>query len=343
MSLWLVRAGRMGEYEKRFLDEKRIYLTWERLSQDLSKVKSKKTLYDVILELYPDVKQAAIRNWTGQVWRFSHEMKEGDWVVIPSKLKPSVINFAEITGPYVYDSSAERPFNHYRSVKWVATDIPRSKFDQDLLYSFGALQTVCRIERGDAERRIRAMVKTGWRGKNTIEVEDEILEGEVENQDLERIARDEIAKRIIQKFKGHGLSTLVEAILKAQGYTTWSSPPGSDKGVDILAASGPIGSGSPRICVQVKSGDSPVDSPTLNQLIGAMQNVRADMGLLVSWSSWKSSVDKEIPNQFFKVRLWDQEKLIDELLANYDKLDSELRADIPLKRIWTLAAVETET
>lgn len=39
MALWLVRAGRHGEYEKKFLGENRIYLTWDvprtNLNQDL--------------------------------------------------------------------------------------------------------------------------------------------------------------------------------------------------------------------------------------------------------------------------------------------------------------------
>ena len=342
MSLWLVRTGKMGEYEKRFLDEKRIYLTWERLSHDLSTVKSKKALYELLLKLYPDVKQGAVRNWTGQIWPFSHEMKEGDWVVVPSKLKESAIHFAEITGPYVYDPNAKAPFYHHRIVKWIATDILRSNFDQDLLYSFGALQTVCRIERGEAEKRIRAMAKVGWKGQDTGNAEDEILEGEADNQDLERLARDQIAKLINQKFKGHGLSKLVESILQAQGYTTYRSPEGPDKGIDILAGSGPMGFGYPRICVQVKSGDTPVDSPTLNQLIGSMQNVQADQGLLVSWGGFKSSIDREIATQFFRVRLWDQDKLIDALFDNYDHLATDLRAEIPLKRIWTVAAVENQ-
>lgn len=74
--------------------------------------------------------------------------------------------------------------------------------------------------------------------------------------------------------------------------------------------------------------------------IGAMQNVQADQGLLVSWGGFKSSVDKEVPAQFFRVRLWDQDAIVDELLANYDKLDEDLRAELPLKRIWTIAAQE---
>ena len=52
----------------------------------------------------------------------------------------------------------------------------------------------------------------------------------------------------------------------------------------------------------------------------AMQNVYADQGLLMSLGGFKSSVRKEAPTQFFRLRLWDQDDLIRELLAHYDKL-----------------------
>ena len=94
---------------------------------------------------------------------------------------------------------------------------------------------------------------------------------------------------------------------------------------------------SPRLCVQVKSSESPLDRPTLDQLIGSMQNFSAEQGLLVSWGGFKSSVDKEIPSQFFRVRLWDQKAIINELLHHYDSLDEDIKAEIPLKRMWSLA------
>ena len=62
----------------------------------------------------------------------------------------------------------------------------------------------------------------------------------------------------------------------------------------------------------------------------------------MSWGGFKSSVDKETASQFFQVRLWNQSKLIEELLANYDNLDASLRAELPLKRVWTVARPEEE-
>jgi restriction system protein len=82
--------------------------------------------------------------------------------------------------------------------------------------------------------------------------------------------------------------------------------------------------------------------PTLNQLIGAMQNVSAEQGLLVAWGDFKSSIDKEAAAQFFRVRLWDQDDLIEQVLVHYDELRSDLRAESPLKRVWTVAAQDEE-
>ena len=71
-----------------------------------------------------------------------------------------------------------------------------------------------------------------------------------------------------------------------------------------------------------------------------MQNVRAEQGLLVSWGGFKSSVDREAPAQFFRVRLWDQDALIDELMSHYETLDETFKVDLPLKRIWGFAEQE---
>ncbi|MFW6275504.1 MAG: restriction endonuclease, partial [bacterium] len=161
-----------------------------------------------------------------------------------------------------------------------------------------------------------------------------------EAADLEQLARDQIAKYIISKYKGHGMARLVEAVLEAEGFTTFRSPEGPDKGIDILAAPGNMGFGRPRICVQVKTDADPVDRPTLDQLIGTMQNVQAEHGLLVSWGGFKNTVDREVATQFFKVRFWDQDALIQKVIENYENLNGDIRADLPLKKIWTLALDE---
>ena len=340
MALWLVRVGKHGEHEKKFLEENRIYLTWDGLSHDLARKQDRGELRALLEKVYPDSAKGRISNHLGQIWAFSQGIRTDDWIVLPSKLKPA-IHVAKVKGDYTFDSKGEDPFFHYREIEWIAQDVPRSNFDQDLLYSFGTLKTICQLSRNDAEARVHKMAENKWKSASLPlsipkKEDGESTENTEEFVDLAEVARDQLAKFIIAKFKGHGLARLVDAVLRARGYTTYLSPEGTDKGIDILAAPEPMGFGEPRVCVQVKSGDSPLDRPTLDQLIGAMQNVQASQGLLVSWGGFKSSVDKEEATQFFRVRLWDQGDLIDQVLAHYDTLDEEIRTELPLKRTWVV-------
>jgi restriction system protein len=266
-----------------------------------------------------------------------------DLVVVPSKKKPE-LHFGVIGSEAEYDGSAEPDYRHFREVKWLQ-DIPRSAMDKDLLYSLGAVMTICEIRRNDAEARVRRMLKLTSAKPSAVRPNEDAPPVEDDGAtriDYEQLARDEIAALIIRRFKGHGLERLVDAILRAQGYVTHHSPAGSDRGVDILAGSGQLGFGSPRICIQVKSEQSHVDHPTFSQLLGTMQSTGADQGLLVAWGGFKSSVEREVPRNFFKVRFWDQKALLDQLFLHYDALDEEIRAELPLKRIWTVVPDEAD-
>ena len=63
------------------------------------------------------------------------------------------------------NSTSGNPYYHHRDVKWFAIDVPRDNFDQDIHYSFGAIMTVCRIHRNNAEERIKAMHKSDRKTK----------------------------------------------------------------------------------------------------------------------------------------------------------------------------------
>lgn len=336
MALWLCRAGKMGEYETKFIEDKKIYCTWGNLDWDMSAVADRDAFKEKLRETYPDESANTIRNWVGQLWAFSHGIKTGDWVLVPSKIK-SVVYLAVVRADYQFDTSASDPYRHIHQVKWLK-EIPRTEFDQDLLYSIGAFMTVCQIARNDAERRVHAMVEgtsapTAGQLPPTAPVDDAL---DVVDIDLEDNALQEIADKIIRRYAGHGLAKVVAAILEAKGFTTHVSPPGPDNGVDILASQGLLGFDPPRICVQVKSGDAPLDRATHDQLIGAMSNHKADYGMLVSWGGFKNSIKKEEANHFFKVRLWTHKEIVQEFLTHYEDLPEDIREAIPLKRIWII-------
>ena len=356
MTVWLVRAGAHGEFEQKFLQDNRIYVTWDHLAVDIGKMHSREELFEAMQHTYPDAKANAIRNNVSQVWPFAHVMTKGDLVVLPSKMQPSIY-VGEIKGDYVFDPKAVDPCFHFREVKWIGDAVPRSNFGQDLLYSFGAFMTICRITRNNATARIEAMRASGWKpespegllsfpGRSTSNTSlpdhEAVNDVAVEETNVEDVAQDQIARLIQAKFSGHGLTRLVDAILRAQGYTTYMSPEGADGGVDILAGSGPLGFGTPRLCVEVKSETGSIDRPSVDKLLGAMTKFGAQEGLFVSRSGFKKNVQKELATTFFKVRLWSQAELFGALFENYERLDAEIRAELPLKRIWTLALQDDE-
>ncbi len=344
MAVWLVRAGGHGEYQSKFLTENRIYLTWERLDVNLQQLTNREALLEAMKERYPDAKPKVLINYGSQVWPFAHDIQVGDWVILPLKHERA-IQVGQVTGGYHFHPEGPNPFFHYREVKWIGEAIPRSHFGKDLLNTFGAFMTICRVQRNNAEARLKAMQASGWApetGSNVISSAPTVSDEEAAQFDIEERARDEIVRLILSRFKGYDLARLVEGILRAQGYTTYRPPTGPDGGADILAGAGPLGFGSPRLVVEVKSEQSPIDRPTVDKLLGSVTKFGANEGLFVSWSGFKNNVQKELAGSYFRVRLWSQTELLDALYDVYDKLDDDLRAEIPLKRIWTVALPEDD-
>jgi restriction system protein len=85
--------------------------------------------------------------------------------------------------------------------------------------------------------------------------------------------------RVAASSDARALAIRDRVLPQAQGYETNVSPPGPDSGIDIVAGRGPLGFEEPRLVVQVKSGDINVDHPTLQSLIGCVQDTHADHGL----------------------------------------------------------------
>ena len=336
MKLWLVRAGRHGEREEICLTENRVGIGWVELP-NISGVGSREELKTIIEKTYPTFAEKKIIHHVGQIWAFLKKIEKGDWVVLPLKHQPAIA-IGEVIGNYEHTPQYGTDFSHTRKVKWLNKGIPRTEFDQDILYSFGAFTTVCQISRHNALERIKAIVE----GRkltpliNKIVTEDTDVDLDEIQGNFEDNARTQIIQRISENFTGHRLADLVAEILKIQGYTIKVSPPGRDGGVDILAGSGPLGLGDVRLAVQVKSSSSPIDVQTYRSLHGTMKSFQATKGLFVAWGGFNRDVLSEAKNSFFDVRLWDQNDLLNQLFDNYFNLSEAIRAELPLKRIWSL-------
>jgi restriction system protein len=341
MSLWVVRAGKHGEQEETAVKEHLVCHAWNELP-DYSAYRTKDELRVLYKTTYPREGEKQVISRLGQVWRFAHEIQKGDLVALPLKTE-SAFAFGRITGEYQYKKVAPNVL-HIRSVEWLKT-VPRSVFPKDILYSMNSALTVFKVYRNDAESRVNKILALA---PLVPEVATENAEAEIEaladddTVNLDETARDEILKFIQAKFKGHDLARLVDAVLRAQGYKTEVSPPGPDGGVDILAGSGSLGFDQPRLCVQVKSGSGAEGQRTFNELLGVVSKFASQQGLLVSWGGFTNPVKLDARKDFFRIRLWDQGDVVNAVLQNYERLDDEIKAELPLKRIWVMVNDEAE-
>lgn len=338
MAVWLVRAGSQLPRHDFALDKNVVVTGWDEMP-DLSKFTTREQFEAVCKEAHPSQKLNTIRNWSRQLWAFVQRIQKGDLAIMPIKGQ-NAIAIGRVTGGYEYRPENPAGARHTRAVQWLFQDMPRDRFDQDLLYSLGAFMTVCQIQRNNAEQRIHAILE----GKDEPRTSGSGQDGEASDTlavpDLEEYALTQIRSHITQNFSGHALADLVDSILQAQGYQTQVSDPGPDGGVDIIAGRGPMGFDRPRLCVQVKSSTQQQDVSVLRELKGVMRDFQAEQGLLVAWGGFKRSVFTEARRAFFEIRLWDADALVKAVLENYDRLSERVRAELPLKRIWTLVQEE---
>ena len=353
---WLIRAGRKGEDEDMVIEQGIACLGWHELPS-LSEVSSRADIEEMIRRENPDsaANKRRIANWTTQLWSLRKQVRRGDLVVMPRK-RTSQIALGVVTRDYWYRSDAEPSCRHAISVEWKRTDIPRTAVKQDLLYSLGSALSICQIKRNDGAWRLHQLLQTGQDPGARFNLNDEAVDSGIDTTDssevtdmadslesdldLERFGKDQIQALISERFTGHRLSHLVAGVLGAEGFFTEISPPGPDGGIDIFAGRGPLGLDSPRLIVQVKSSQSPADVKIVRELQGVLTTSGAEQALLVAWGGVNRAALKELRGQFFSIRLWDADNLLEAVLHNYNKLSEELRASLPLKRIWASQSVE---
>ena len=348
--LWIVRAGAQGQRELAAIEQNKLFPGFQEVN-DLTHMGSREAIFDHLQEVLPNAGKNRLRHFAAQLNQFVNRIEIGDYVVMPRKLTNGVA-IGVVKGGYQFAATSD--FKHARAVDWRAESLPRDTFKQDLRHSFGAFMTICEIKRNSALERVKAVLDTGADPGSLLgrqgqvpkspvpkEKEDDSAEADDYQTDIEDIANQQIISLIKSEYSGHALADLVAEIMRVEGYTTKVSPPGPDGGVDILAAGGTLSLGEDRICVQVKSGDGAANHDVVLRLIGSISNSQAQTGLLVSIGGVNTAAQKELDNNFFKLRLWQMPDLLKALFRTYGELSDETRAKLPLKQIWAPMAEGT--
>jgi restriction system protein len=332
MTVWTVKGGAKGEAEEQCL---KLGLVGKGAKiSSLEGVTARDQIRQLWADAYPEMSAQQVGTHAAQLWSLIHRMQDGELVVLPLKTT-GTIAVGRLSGHYQYRPDVGGPLTHARPVEWLKTDVERDAFDQDLLYSFGAFITIGKVRRDNAEERVLAAV-SGVSHPSADDALDEL--DSVTAPDIPALAREQVRQHIAQTLTGHGFAHLVAAVLSARGLATSESPPGPDKGVDILAGSGPLGLDPPHLAVQVKKGTAGVEE--FRALRGVMEQFRAQQGLLVAWGGLKGTVREEARQAHFSTRLWDAEDFLNEIFAVYEDLPGDIRSELPLQRVWSLVVPE---
>ncbi|OLZ51885.1 restriction endonuclease [Amycolatopsis keratiniphila] len=347
MRAWMVRSGKAGEREQWALSEGYTGGGFGDI-EDLTDANTRELVVAALTRALPASKDGAIRTFANQLWALRGVMSKGDLVVMPLKTGPELA-IGRVLGEYRYLDAPDLQRRHVRPVEWIVTDLPRTAVRQDLLHTLGAFSTICEVSRNDGARRVEGLLKTrrdpgvkvapvskpgkSKTGSATAAVEDDDPVAEIE---IEQYARDKIQARVGEVFTGHGLTTLVAAILRAKGFTCDVAPPGPDGGIDILAGTGPLGLDAPRLVVSVKSETTQVGRPVVQQLHGAVSGQKADQGLLVAWGGVTRPAREELNANRFVLKLWNADDVLAGLFRHYEEMSASIQAEIPLKQVWTL-------
>lgn len=340
MTAWVIRAGKHGEREQWCLEQGAAGGGWDEVG-DLSNCNARTDVRALLDAAMPGTTLGLRANHAGQLWGLLN-VAPGDVVILPRKTTKSIA-FGICEKGYEY--RADAPLKHVVSVDWKRDDVPRSAIKDDLLFTLGAIMTIFKASRNEAEARFRGVIATGTdpgslaitstgdKGVTTVDENDAV--DPIPVPTLETI-RDRVRTHVSENFKGHRLSELVADILRVRGFVCDVSPPGPDQGVDILAGSGPLGLDSPTLIVEVKSENGQIGAPVVRGLQGAMMSNRSDQGLLVAWGGITKDAKREIRTDRLTMRVWDADDLLDQIFDVFQDLPEGTRLALPLKRAWVL-------
>ena len=81
-NIWVVRAGKGGAFADEF-EKAGIAAIGFSGKKDISRLKSRDAFLSELTREHPNMKKGRLINWASQLYRFVHEVKEGDLILTP--------------------------------------------------------------------------------------------------------------------------------------------------------------------------------------------------------------------------------------------------------------------
>jgi len=142
----------------------------------------------------------------------------------------------------------------------------------------------------------------------------------------------EYIKDRISRLDPYELQDLVAGVLRAMGYKARVSPPGADRGIDIIASPDGFGFEQPRIVVECKHRKTAMGSQEIRSFLGGRH--KDDKGLYVSTGGFTKEARYEAERANIPVTLMDLDQLVDAVIERYENMDTETRVLLPLVKVY---------
>ncbi len=144
----------------------------------------------------------------------------------------------------------------------------------------------------------------------------------------------------LEQMNPYDFQELVAGLLRAMGYhVAWVSPPGPDKGIDVIAHTDPLGIHGPRIKVQVKRRSDKTTIDGVRSLLALLGE--GDVGLFISTGGFTRDAEDEARRQEKRrIMLVDLKRLFDLWVEHYERIPEVQRRLLPIRPVYFLIPEE---
>ncbi|MFO7889059.1 MAG: restriction endonuclease [bacterium] len=324
--MWMVRAGRDAYLISEFIEKECVAIGWLE-SVDLKSIDTKEKLEEIYKDAYPEEKKSKAAISIGQIYRFISEIKEGDYVLTYNP-KERIYHIGEIISEYKYNDNLIPDYNHIRKVNWMG-QVDRDRLSTLTRNTVGAIMTLFLLN--DEAKNEFLKLLSGEISEFTSSKEEERTEIDELRKDVVERGFEFIKDKIL-KLDWEEMQDLIAGILEGMGYKARVSPKGADRGKDIIASPDGLGLEQPRIKVEVKHRKGTIGSNQLRSFIGGLSS--NDRGLYVSTGGFTQEAKYEAERSSVPVSLIDIDDLTELLKENYENIDNDTKALVPLIKVY---------
>ena len=164
---------------------------------------------------------------------------------------------------------------------------------------------------------------------------EELSGASVTLERAEEASWDEV-REVLQKMDPYDFQDLVAGLLRGMGYfVEWVAPRGKDRGIDLVALADPIGTGGPRVKVQVKREQGKTSAPTLRAFYSVLHE--GDIGVFVTLGGFTADAEAEARSETRRIRLIDATDFFRLWVRYYEEIPEEDRQRLPIRLVPFLA------